>query len=144
MTAAAIADILGGPKILGRTITRTAELAALVRRGIPARTVKALAAHLDARQSDVSATLGIPQRTLTRRLGRHERLTPAESDRTVRLARVFAAAVDGIGNRDKATAWLRTPNRALGGAKPIDHLDTDPGARDVEDLLGRIAHGVYS
>ena len=49
-----------------------------------------------------------------------------------------------IGNEEKAVEWLRTPNRALGGARPLDQLDTDPGARAVEDILGRIAYGVYS
>ena len=71
-------------------------------------------------------------------------LTPSESDRTVRVARVYAGAVEMIGDRDKATEWLNTPNRALGGERPLDQLDTDTGARMVEDILGRIAYGVYS
>jgi len=83
-------------------------------------------------------------RTLTRRLSRHSRLTAAESDRTVRLARVYAVAVEMIGNAEKATQWLSTPNRALSGAVPIDELDTDLGAKEVENILGRIAYGVYS
>ena len=94
--------------------------------------------------SVLSRKLGIPQRTLTRRLSQGSNLTSAESDRTVRVARVFAQAVEMIGDRDNAVAWLGTPNRALGGERPFDQLDTDMGARMVEDLLGRIAHGVYS
>ena len=65
-------------------------------------------------------------------------------DRTVRLARVYATAVEMIGNADKASKWLRTPNRALRGDVPLDHLDTDLGAKEVENILGRIAYGVYS
>lgn len=49
-----------------------------------------------------------------------------------------------IGDEEKAVEWLQTPNRALGGERPLDQLDTDVGAREVEDLLGRIAYGVYS
>jgi putative toxin-antitoxin system antitoxin component (TIGR02293 family) len=49
-----------------------------------------------------------------------------------------------IGEEEKAGEWLRTPNRALGGERPLDLLDTDVGAREVEDVLGRIAYGVYS
>jgi putative toxin-antitoxin system antitoxin component (TIGR02293 family) len=60
------------------------------------------------------------------------------------MARVYATAVEMIGDEEKAIEWLRTPNRALGGEKPLDHLDTDVGARRVEDILGRIAYGVYS
>jgi len=71
-------------------------------------------------------------------------LTSAESDRTVRMARVYANAVEMIGDQEKAIQWLSTPNRALGGERPIDQLGTDVGAQMVEDVLGRIAYGVYS
>ena len=49
-----------------------------------------------------------------------------------------------FGDQEKAIVWLGTPNRALGGDRPLDLLDTDMGARMVEDILGRIAYGVYS
>jgi putative toxin-antitoxin system antitoxin component (TIGR02293 family) len=62
----------------------------------------------------------------------------------VRLAQVYTAAVDTLGSEDKATQWLKTPNRALRGGRPLDQLDTDPGVREVEDVLGRIAYGVYT
>jgi putative toxin-antitoxin system antitoxin component (TIGR02293 family) len=103
-----------------------------------------LAERLDLRQSEISEKIGIPQRTLTRRITQHAKLTPAESDRTVRLAQVYANAAETLGSGDKAAAWLKTPNRALRGGRPLDQLDTDPGVREVEDLLGRIAYGVYS
>ncbi len=144
MTATIIADLLGGRKILGRMVHKSSDLAALVRQGLPAQAVAILAEQLHLGKGDVSERLGIPQRTLTRRLSDQSRLTTAESDRTVRLARVYATAVEMIGNQEKAVEWLRTPNRALGGEKPIDQIDTDPGVRDVEDVLGRIAYGVYS
>jgi putative toxin-antitoxin system antitoxin component (TIGR02293 family) len=60
------------------------------------------------------------------------------------MARVYANAVEMIGDEERAIEWLNTPNRALGGEKPLDQLDTDLGARMVEDILGRIAYGVYS
>lgn len=103
-----------------------------------------LGEKLELKNAVLSKKLGIPQRTLTRRLSQHSRLTAAESDRTVRLARVYATAIDRIGNAEKAAQWLRTPNRALGGSIPIDQLDTDLGVKEVENILGRIAYGVYS
>ena len=71
-------------------------------------------------------------------------MTAAESDRAVRLARVDTHAVEMLGEASTAAGWLNTPNRALGGEKPLDLLDTDVGARMVENVLGRIAYGVYS
>jgi putative toxin-antitoxin system antitoxin component (TIGR02293 family) len=140
----AIAEILGGRKVLGKAVKNAGQLAHLVRKGLPARSVTALAEKLHLGNSALSRKLGIPQRTLTRRLSQESLLTPAESDRTVRMARVYASAIEMIGDREKAIEWLRTPNRALGGERPLDQLDTDTGARMVEDILGRIAYGVYS
>ena len=144
MTAAAIAEVLGGRKVLGKAVRKADDLADLVRKGLPAISLVALAEKLDVGQTVLSQKLGIPQRTLTRRLSHRSRLTAAESDRTVRLARVYASAVEMIGDSENAVEWLRTPNRALGGERPLNQLDTDVGTREVEDVLGRIAYGVYS
>jgi putative toxin-antitoxin system antitoxin component (TIGR02293 family) len=40
--------------------------------------------------------------------------------------------------------WLKSPQKALGGKTPLEYSDTEPGAREVEDLLGRLEHGVFS
>jgi len=144
MGTEAIAEILGGRKVLGKTVKDFNDLGRLVRKGLPAGSVTALAERLQVGKSILSRKLGIPQRTLSRRLSQSSHLTPAESDRTVRMARVYASAIEMIGDEDKAVEWLRTPNRALGGEMPLDQLDTDMGARMVEDILGRIAYGVYS
>jgi putative toxin-antitoxin system antitoxin component (TIGR02293 family) len=143
-SAAAIAEVLGGRKVLGKTVKKPDDLAELVRNGLPAVSIIVLAERLDLGSTVLSQKLGIPQRTLSRRLSQRSRLTSAESDRTVRLARVYASAVEMIGDEQKAVVWLQTPNRALGGERPLDQLDTDVGAREVEDILGRIAYGVYS
>jgi putative toxin-antitoxin system antitoxin component (TIGR02293 family) len=144
METAAIAEVLGGRKVLGKAVRKPDDLAELVRKGLPARSIMPLAKKLACSNQILSRVLSIPQRTMTRRLSQGARLTAAESDRTVRLARVYAAAVEMIGDGDKAVQWLRAPNRALGGAPPMDLLSTDVGAREVEDVLGRIAYGVYS
>jgi putative toxin-antitoxin system antitoxin component (TIGR02293 family) len=62
----------------------------------------------------------------------------------VRLAQVYSTALETLGDGQKAAEWLKTPNRALRGGRPLDQLDTDPGVREVENVLGRIAYGVYS
>ena len=144
METAAIAGMLGGRKVLGKAIRNADDLADLIRKGLPAGSVTALAERLRVSNGVLSRTLGIPQRTLTRRVSQASLLTPAESDRTVRMARVYASAIEMIGDEEKAIQWLSTPNRALGGSRPLDQLDTDTGARMVEDVLGRIAYGVYS
>lgn len=144
METEAIAEVLGGRKALRRSIKKPKDLVQLVREGLPAISVTALAQRLYLGSHAISQLLGIPQRTLTRRLSQGSLLTSAESDRVVRMARVYANAAEMLGDREKAVDWLSTANRALGGEKPLDLLDTDTGARMVEDILGRIAYGVYS
>jgi putative toxin-antitoxin system antitoxin component (TIGR02293 family) len=144
MEAEVIAEILGGRRVLGKAVKKPDDLAHLVREGLPATSITALAEKLHVGSTVLSQKLGIPLRTLTRRLSQESSLTPAESDRTVRMARVYANAIEMIGDEETAIEWLNTPNRALGGEKPLDQLDTDMGARMVEDILGRIAYGVYS
>jgi putative toxin-antitoxin system antitoxin component (TIGR02293 family) len=67
-----------------------------------------------------------------------------ESERLFRLGPIATLARDVPGSAEKATRWLHTPNRALGHRVPLRQLDTDLGARQVEDVLLRIAHGVHS
>lgn len=144
MTTAAIAEVLGGKKVLGKDVRKSEDLAQIVRDGLPATSIHALAEKLQIGSTALSQKLGIPHRTFSRRVSQRSRLSTSESDRAVRFARVYASAVELIGEERKAVEWLRTPNRALGGGRPIDQLDTDLGAREVEDILGRIAYGVYS
>ena len=83
----------------------------------------------------------LPRKTLShrRKLGA---LTPEQSDRLVRVVRVIAAAEETFGSQDKAGLWLRRPSMALDGDAPLSLLDTGEGAREVEDLLARIDHGL--
>lgn len=48
----------------------------------------------------------------------------------------------GVGNEEKAWHWMRTEKRMFGGIKPIDMLDTDLGARLVEEMFVRIDEGM--
>jgi putative toxin-antitoxin system antitoxin component (TIGR02293 family) len=85
----------------------------------------------------------IPARTLQHRRSRKERLTVEESDRVIRALRVLSAAEGVYESRERALAWLRRPNPRLDGRAPISLLNTDTGARIVEELLGQIDEGYF-
>ena len=72
------------------------------------------------------------------------RLGPAESVRVERFARLMGKAVEVMESEENARQWLTLPQIGLGGAIPLDYARTEAGAREVEDLLGRIEYGVYS
>ena len=85
--------------------------------------------------------LSIPTSTLNRRR-KAGRLDRDESERAYRLARLVDRAADVFGSVESGVEWLKRPQFALGGVTPLTYADTEPGAREVENVLGRIEHGV--
>lgn len=114
-----------------------------LQKGLPFVELEALRASLGISMELLAQRVGISRPTLHRRRGLG-RLTSDESDRLVRFARLMGMAVHALGSENDARAWLGAPQYGLGGAVPLDYARTEIGAREVEDLLGRIEHGVYS
>ena len=115
---------------------------AKVRRGLPYSVIEALAGAIGS-QRELAQAVGIPTTTLARRK-RTGRLTPAESDRTVRIARVVdMSRVLMRGDLEATRRWLTTPHDLLDGESPLQRASTETGARDVEQLVGRLQHGVF-
>lgn len=84
----------------------------------------------------------VPRRTLARRIAKGEPLSIAENDSALRLVRIMALADRVFGNADKARRWLRKESRALDRIAPIDLLESEAGARLVEEALQQIDHGI--
>jgi len=118
-------------------------LISALRVGLPVQELTDLQASLKVPMEKLAPRLGISKATLHRRKA-SGRLDPAESDRVMRFARLMGKAVEVLESDDHARQWLTSPQFGLGGAVPLDYADTEAGAREVEDLLGRIEHGVYS
>jgi putative toxin-antitoxin system antitoxin component (TIGR02293 family) len=91
----------------------------------------------------LAAKLCISRSTLQRRKVAG-RLSPDESDKVMRLSRLLEHATNVFGDIERARAWLKFPQRGLGGAIPLDYAETEVGAREVDDLLGRIEYSVYT
>ena len=120
-----------------------------------AKLIHAVQVGLPVRELDtLQASLNVPMETLVPKLGNSRaplhrrrvggRLGPAESDRVVRFARLMGRAVEVLESVENARRWLTSPQVGLGGAVPLDYAETEIGAREVEDLLGRVEYGVYS
>jgi putative toxin-antitoxin system antitoxin component (TIGR02293 family) len=139
--AARIADALGGEAVIGRRLTNQFEFMAAVREGLAVGVVDRLVDDRYLTSAEVDLHV-IPRKTLSHRRNSTGRLTREQSDRVVRAAAVVTTAEETFGSRERAGAWLRRPSRALAGSAPIDLIDTDIGAREVEDLLVRIDHGI--
>jgi putative toxin-antitoxin system antitoxin component (TIGR02293 family) len=137
-----IADLLGGTKVLGARAD-VADMQDAIRDGLPYRSLEALAAALDLNQREVTAVVGMAARTASRRK-RERHLSPLESDRIYRIARITRLAAETLGDLEKARTWLSRPNRAVGGQVPLKMLDTEIGTRHVEEILIHINYGIYA
>ena len=111
--------------------------------GLPVRELDALRDDLDLPMDRLATMLGISKATLHRRKAAG-RLDVAESDRVVRFARLLGRAADVMESVEAGRRWLTSAQVGLGGAVPLEYAQTEVGAREVENLLGRIEYGVYS
>jgi putative toxin-antitoxin system antitoxin component (TIGR02293 family) len=114
-----------------------------IRAGFPPAVVERLMRSSGLTLKELADALDLSPRSLQRRR-RSGRLARFESDRLYRLARIVALAQQGLGSPRNAARWLKRANRALDGSAPISVVDTEVGARQVENVLGRIAYGGIS
>ena len=138
-----VARILGGRKFLRKDILSITDLRDLIHLGLPASSLVQMLKAFSMPQEEAAKALGISIRTITRRLSGQARLSPIESEKAIRLARGFARAEEVFeGNPEKVVEWFRRSNRGLGGESPLSLMDSDLGAMQVDDILGRIQEGV--
>lgn len=117
-----------------------------IRKGFSVSVIDKLVHELAIPQQTLLQTIALSSATLTRRRAhKDKRLTPQESDRVYRVVMTYLAALELFeGDREAARNWLNEPAKALGGYSPLQHLDTEAGADEVQDLIGRLEHGVIT
>ena len=139
--AGRIHALLGGARVVRRA-SSLLQLHVAAQSGLRVLVFEALMENLRASREELLTALSLSARTLSRRQ-REGVLSPEESDRALRLARVAAQAEEVLGGRDDAIRWLHRANRELGGREPLELVSTDAGAELVVDVLGRLEHGVF-
>ena len=129
---------------LGITPASLSEVISQVERGLPFKALQKLESHSGMPVSMIASMIGIPERTLARRRTAGK-LTSGESERLLRISTVFEKAVELFeGDVASAVKWLTTSLRALDHNPPLTYARTELGAREVENLIGRLEHGVFS
>lgn len=129
---------------LGIRPARDQGLAQWVRQGAPYGVFDALREALDISQGRLAELAAIPISTLKRREA-DGRFNLQESDRLLRLATVYTRALELFEeDQPQGRQWLKNPARALSGVSPLEHAQTEIGAREVLDLIGRLEYGVLS
>ena len=128
-------------ELLDADLGNEADAVRLAEAGITPRAYKRAAKVLNFPHSLIA-----PETTVRRRLKENARFSEAESERLIRLARVYAEAVELFGDETAALNWLNTPQAFIPGDAPISPLwlaAKDSGARLVEALMRRTAYGIF-
>jgi putative toxin-antitoxin system antitoxin component (TIGR02293 family) len=112
-----------------------------IKEGFSTKSITAISETLNLSTESTLSVVNLSKQTWMRRqkLGR---LTPEESDRVWRINNLIEKASRLLGSEGLASEWLKTPSPALDGATPLQYASTEPGARAVEQLIGRLEHGI--
>lgn len=135
----ALISLLGGRRVFGRA---PIDLVSRVRAGIPYAAYERAVSELDLELALQARLMAVSVRKLQRMRETEAALDASMSDRVVRVMRIFADAMTLFADKRRAVKWLRSGNDGLGGAAPLDLLDTDIGAQRVEESLDRLRYGV--
>jgi putative toxin-antitoxin system antitoxin component (TIGR02293 family) len=119
-------------------------MAQRVEEGVPVMEVVQFAKAAGFTNVELARLINIPTRTYARRIAGKSRLKVAEGERATRLMRLFDRAKEVFGTDANTRGWFNARILALGWKTPLEYAQTEPGAREVENIIGRIEHGVYS
>ncbi len=144
LAASVVLACIHGPQTPATaSLLAPARLIPALKTGLPIRELDHLQSHLDLPLDQLVPLLGISKATLHRRKNSGH-LDTGESDRVIRVAKLLGRAAVVMETLAAGRHWLTAPQHGLGGAVPLAYADTEVGAREVENLLGRIERGVYS
>jgi putative toxin-antitoxin system antitoxin component (TIGR02293 family) len=129
------------------------ELVTLVKRGVTAESVQALAKLMSISKERLADTLGLAAATVNRKSRDQKPLSSDESSRVIGMARLVGqvqAIVEESGDPEGFDAaswvaqWLEQPLPALGGRRPAELMDTPEGQNLVSNLVARLQTGAYA
>ncbi len=128
---------------IGLQPQNSAKLIAKIKEGLSVKAFYRLCKNLNISEKALANTLNIALSTLARRK-KTGRLTFEESERVYRIARLYDRTCEVFEDIEMARKWLKEPSWALGDVSPLEFAETELGAQEVDDLLGRIEHGVFT
>lgn len=130
--------------LLGIDTADNLKLAKKVESGLPIDAFERVGRISGLSTDELRTAIRIAPRTLARRR-QEKKLSPEESDRLVSLSRLLSLSIELFeGDVRAALNWFTAKNRALGGMSPLSVASTEVGSREVEAVIGRLEHGVFT
>lgn len=124
-----------------------------IKSGLGARDAKVILGQLRVPQGEALTALHIPVATVNRKAKTNAPLSPAEGERVLGFGRLLGqlqTMVRESGNPEGfdasawLSAWMSTPVPALGGARPLDLMDTMTGQALISQVLAQMQSGAYA
>jgi len=146
------AVVAAAVSFLGLYLASPEERIAMIREGIPAAEAKRIVGELFATQGAALEALKLSTATVNKKAKLGERLSPEESERVFGIARLVGQVEAMVAESGDATGfdarawmarWLSEPLPALGGARPVEFMDTMEGQGLVSAALSRMQSGAY-
>jgi putative toxin-antitoxin system antitoxin component (TIGR02293 family) len=116
---------------------------ATIRAGLPAKFIESVGQQYALPQGTMLEAAGIP-RSSAHRYKAIGKLNREQSNRLYKVMYLLKRAEDLFGTSELAARWLTTSSVFLHGSSPLHYLDTEPGFRAVEHLLGRLEDGIVT
>lgn len=113
-----------------------------VEEGLPVMDVVHFGKQAGFTNEELARLIQVPARTYARRVADKGRLKIHEGERAARLMRIFDRAKQLFGTDENTRGWFNAKIPALGWKTPLEYAQTEPGAREVENVIGRIEHGI--
>ena len=142
-----VADLLGGPAVLGHKLRDPLDVHDALGRGLPRGVLTRLMGNVSLLRGEAALeqALGVSLRTVQRfKITPDKPLSPEQSGRAWKFAEILAKATEVFGSQQEAEQWLERPAIGLDRRRPIELLSTPAGVELVEDFLGRLEYGVYT
>ena len=146
----------GHPNYLGIQDFSQMDRIRVVKAGVPARLLTALASDMQLSRERLYEWLGIARATANRKIKADDLLSQDESERVLGIAllvgqvqKIVAESGDGYLSNDFdapswTAQWLARQNPALGGKPPAEFLDTADGRALVTGLVAQMQSGAYA
>lgn len=142
VTAANIAQVLGGRQTLGQRVVRMSQLEEIVREGLPKEALDKLIEDLTAagfKESRPPLRYRIVPRATYQR---NARLKLQAGETTERLARLYALLQGIFTDKEAAVRFLSSKHPELDNRTPFEAALTEIGGRQVEEIIERGRHGL--
>lgn len=143
MELALLEKVLGGKKVLRKSIKSRMDLVDLSNHGVTKDALSNLAKYFSFSIKQIAQLLPVTERTI-QRYTPDKPFNPIVSEQILQIAEVAAKGSEVFDSRDKFLSWMNFPNKALDDKTPMSLLKSKFGTEMVLDELGRIEHGVFS